>query len=177
MKSLKLKLNILAFLCACAYTGVGFSQVVENSQNKSFQEYFQALQLESTNHLGYQFHSGGWISVPLNQNTKFEMGVLSDKTALYRSIDVPLRLRHKLAKNLHLFYGAKFQNISGIGNNAQLINSNQTFLEMGLQFDMSNQLMLELGSSFMLNNSNETYRYHLDTSAKNLIKLGAGYKF
>lgn len=174
---MRVKKGVLVILPLITCFNWCLSQIEDSIVNKKFQSYFQSIQIESNNYLGYQFFEGGLVSLSLNHQSTMQVGVLNEQTALYRNVTVPLRLRHKLAKNLYLFYGARFDNTNGIEGSGNLINSHQMFFDLGLQYDVSNRLMLELGASFMLTNPNKSYRYQLDNSAKSLLKLGAGYKF
>lgn len=157
---------------------MGFSALAQNNENEKYQQFFSVLQQESDGYLlGFQFHDGSFSEVLLNDNTILEIGVLTDQTAMYRNVEIPIFIRHKLAKNLFMFYGGKFQNLSGIDGSRNLTNSQNIFLEMGLQYEATRNLILELRSSFMLNPSNKTYPYNINNTSKNLLRLGAGYKF
>lgn len=130
-----------------------------------------------TGFIGLELYVSFFIDNELNEKWRFENEILFSFTDDYHFIEIPLRLKYQVHKNILLTAGPKLDFVLNNDNQIYDFNNFGVSVEMGIQYKLTKRIISEFRYSAGLLPQINDYVLDIYDGKRNTTRLGLGYRF
>lgn len=130
-----------------------------------------------TGFIGLELYVSFFIDNELNEKWRFENEILFSFTDDYHFIEIPLRLKYQVHKNILLTAGPKLDFVLNNDNQIYDFNNFGVSVEMGIQYKLTKRIISEFRYSAGLLPQINDYVLDIYDGRRNTTRLGLGYRF